>query len=256
MPRRPQQKQPGPTAPGSESTCWHLISSSYLPSLRLIGEEENTVIEDLGLRELQRRLSGPVLEQAFSGAYHDRVEQEPKLVVEALTQQRSDKRGATKDGNVLPGLLLELGDLSHDVLGDQLGFSPGDGLKGRGDNKLWCFVEVICVRTVVGGLVRPVSGEDLVRPPAQQKGVRRGHPLAGHLPHLVCEVGSGPILRRLHNAVQRHHQRRNDLSHLDLLLIMADPAQLVRRRKGAELIGSDVPMTMSFSQPGGLYVHR
>src|SRR3989441_8870228 len=256
MPRRPQQTQRGPTVPGSESTCWHLISSSYLPSLRLIGEEENTVAEGLGLRELQRRLSGPVFEQAFSGAYHDRVEQEPELVEEALTQQRSDKRGAPKDGDVLPGLLLELGDLSHDVLGDQFGVPPGDRLQGRGDNKLWGVVEVICVRTVVGGLVRPVSGEDLVRPPAQQKGVRRGHPLAGHLPYFVYEVGSAPILRRLHNAVQRHHQRRNDLSHLDLLLIMGDPAQLVRRGRGAELIGGDVPMAMSFSQPGGLYVHR
>src|SRR5256885_8533877 len=96
-----------------------------LPSLRLIGEEENTVAEDLGLRELQRCLSSPVLEQAFSGAYHDRVEQEPELVEEALAQQRPDKCGAPKDGNVLPGLLLELGDLSHDILGDQLGVQIG-----------------------------------------------------------------------------------------------------------------------------------
>src|SRR2546428_13725805 len=106
MPRRPQQTQRGPTVPGSESTCWHLISSSYLPSLRLIGEEENTVAEDLGLRELQRRLSGPVLEQAFSGAYHDRVNQKPELVEEAFAQQRPDKCGAPKHGDVLTGLLL------------------------------------------------------------------------------------------------------------------------------------------------------
>src|SRR5438093_3524034 len=255
MPRRPQQTQRGPTVPGSESTCWHLISFVLPTFLRLVGEEEDAVAEDLGLRELQRRLSGPVLEQALAGAHHDRVDQEPELVEEALTQQRTDKRGAPEDGDVLPGLLLELGDLSHDVLGDQLGVPPGDRLHGRGDNKLWGVVEVVCVRTVFGGLVRPVSGEDLVRPPAQQKGVRRGHPLAGHLPHFVCEVGDGPILRRLHNAVQRHHQRRNDLSHLDLLLIMSDRAYPVRRREGAKLIGGDAPMTMSLSRPGGLYLY-
>src|SRR5438034_5762580 len=142
MPRRPQQTQRGPTVPGSESTCWHRISFVLPTFLRLVGEEEDAVAEDLGLRELQRRLSGPVLEQALAGAHHDRVDQEPELVEEALTQQRTDKRGAPEDGDVLPGLLLELGDLYHDVLGGHLGVRRVDRRPGRGVNKLWGVVEV------------------------------------------------------------------------------------------------------------------
>src|SRR5207253_745355 len=103
-----RDEQRGPTVPGSESTCWHLISFVLPTFLRLVGEEEDAVAEDLGLRELQRRLSGPVLEQALAGAHHDRVDQEPELVEEALTQQRTDKRGAPEDGDVLPVLPLEL----------------------------------------------------------------------------------------------------------------------------------------------------
>jgi hypothetical protein len=79
---------------------------------------------------------------------------------------------------------------------------------------------------VIGGRIRPVTGEDLVRLPAQQQRIKGGHALGHDLTGFLIEVGNLPPAlveaalvvpcghaRCLHNAVERGEGVNYELSH-------------------------------------------
>ena len=164
-----------------------------------------------------------VLEQRLSPTEDKGVDDQPKLVDQALVHQAADQRGAADGMHVLAGLLFhspDLFDVANDprVLPGDVGQSPGQDDMGRS-----------CREAGVGDLA---LRRHLAREGQNALGVRQdGAPVL-----LVAGVHSAPedtrvdlreqiegILPRvdpiefpvgtLDEAVHRHHQRGDDLSH-------------------------------------------
>src|SRR5215207_11757370 len=101
---------------------------------RLVGEIEDARAEGLRIHELQGLLITPVLKQALPAARDNRVDHEPELVEEVISQQRPDEGATAGDRNVLAWQLLELGDLFGDISFDQRRVVPLEGhFEGRRD---------------------------------------------------------------------------------------------------------------------------
>src|SRR5215208_4093249 len=120
----------------------------------------------------------------------------------------------------LPGcsLSLEISYLLGDVVPYQGRVLPLEGLlEGRRDHVLPDAVhprgDRVLIRVLVGPERRPLLVEDA----AHEHGVRGGHRRPDCISHLVVEVWEVPLLRRLHDAVQRHDLRCDHFPHRDLL---------------------------------------
>src|ERR671910_3014391 len=104
---------------------------------RLVGEVDDARGEGLGIHQLQGLTVAFVREEALPAAHDDRMDHEPKLVDEPVSQQRLDEGAAAGYRDVLARLLLEPGDLLGDVVTDQGRVLPLEGLlEGRRDHVL------------------------------------------------------------------------------------------------------------------------
>ena len=68
-----------------------------------------------GFGQVEWHLAEAALEQVPAGADHDRVDEEAKLVEQALGEQVADQGAAGGDCDDPTGLLLELGEFGDDV---------------------------------------------------------------------------------------------------------------------------------------------
>src|SRR5215216_8187045 len=185
---------------------------------RLVAEIDNARAEGLRVDELQRLLIAPVLKQTLSAPHDYWMEHEPKFVEEAVLQQRADQGRAAGYRDVLARLLLEPGDLLGDVVPYQGRVLPLQGLlEGRRDHVLPDAVHLRGDRVLIRVLLRPKRRPLLVEDAAHEHGVRGGHRRPDCIPHLIIEVWEVPLLRRLHDAVQRYELRCDHFPHRDLL---------------------------------------
>jgi hypothetical protein len=93
---------------------------------------------------------------------------------------------------------------------DQGRVLPASRGEGSGDDVLRRVVHLV---GHAAGLTAEGGGEPLIGHPAEQHGVVFGHQGADGLAYLVVEVRPGPLLRCLHDTIQRDEQARGYLSH-------------------------------------------
>jgi hypothetical protein len=130
--------------------------------------------------------------------------------------------------------LLERGDALGKVLGDERRASPGQRVSERAaGDVLGDAVEQAGERDLVWSC-RPVVGEDLVGPSAEEQGVHAPRLLEEHpagllvqqrrLPSAVGEAAVTVLVRRsgsLGHSVQRYELRHDELAHGAFLLVVA-----------------------------------
>jgi hypothetical protein len=164
-----------------------------------------------GFGQVEWYLAEAALEQVHAGADHDRVDEEAKLVEQALGEQVADRGGTGGDCDDPTGLLLELGEFGDDVAADHCGGSPVGVVERSGDDHLRRAGHHRGVRR--GGRAGEHGTEQIVGTPPVQVDVSVGQ-LRQHRPvQLLVVIGGIPLFRRLDHAVQRDEQPRGDRSH-------------------------------------------
>src|SRR5215203_2598016 len=90
-------------------------------------------------------------------------------------------------------------------------------LEGRRDDVLPDAVHLRGDRVLIRVLLRPKRRPLLVEDAAHEHSVRLSHRRPDCIPHLIVEVWEVPLVRRLHDAVQRYELRCDHFPHRDLL---------------------------------------
>jgi hypothetical protein len=106
----------------------------------------------LRLRESRRH--GAVLEQPLPGTEQQRKRPQPEFVDEMMPEQRLDELSAAMDLELVTGFTLEIGNASHDVVGDQRRVVPLHALQRSRDNVFGYAVDLHR-----NGISAPVFGE-------------------------------------------------------------------------------------------------
>ena len=140
----------------------------------------------------------------------DREQRQPQLVDQALVEQAANQVALPGIRMSLPGCCLRLVTSPMTSLVIRVEFCQSTACRVV-ETTSGAGVEELGKRVVGGGQVRPVGSHLLLGSPSHQHRVRRGHPLLDDPLHVGGEVGDGPRLRQLHNAVQGHERRGNDL---------------------------------------------
>ena len=197
----------------------HLVDGGRLLDLAgtLVAVNHHAGSRRLGIGKPERARDGPVAEEAFARAHHDRKDPEAKLVDEVVLQQGLDQVGAPGHVNLASGPLLESRHGGRGFSLQQRRVGPLHFAKRPRGDVLWHPVQLRRDRIVRIRDARPVGGEDLVRPAAKQQGVRLQRllddDLAHHLipilhrPTAVLEAPVAVLLwptRSLHYAIECH----------------------------------------------------
>src|SRR5262249_54574542 len=182
---------------------------------RLIGGDDDAGARGAAASQRQRGRVRAVAEELLAAPeMHGKVQQ-AVLVDQVVIDERLRELAAAVHLQLVPGPLLEPGDLGGQVAAEQRGVVPVDGGERGGRHVLRQRVELARDRIVGIGDLGPVAAEDLVRLAAEQERVGLREPAGDGLAEILVAVRERPapvlepavavLIRRawrLHDAVE------------------------------------------------------
>ena len=151
--------------------------------------------------------------QADAFAQNNGVYQHLNLIDQVRVKQRMNEGRAADNPDLAAGLLLELADFLDDVGLDQRRVIPIRFLQRCRNNVLGCVVILVSNPEFIVRHSGPESREDLIRDPAQQKGIGVVGLALCDLAHFLGLKRKLPRIGRFHNPIRRQEFGHNDLPH-------------------------------------------